>query len=296
LPDSLSVAIRDVSQDVRTGRRLGIQIDGQQRFLSVGRVPDARAIRRHQAGCRLLVLESVVDVGKVDRVLRRPRDHRILEIGGNRLSPETGHRSAVIAPGEMGMEHDARPTPGRLANRFRVAPPLVADDDPERYAVDGEESPCVAGDIPWLLLDHQLVLGLGALERAVRVDDEGEVEQTGGARPLHRHDHRYPMPARQIAHTPQDALLRGLLRWRRHEVEFTVAWEVGFREADDHRVPRRGLSQEAPIVASPARSVISLVASIDTVFPRLTPPLPRPVMVAQPGRVIECLAPESPAP
>jgi hypothetical protein len=63
-----------------------------------------------------------------------------------------------------------------------------------------------------------------ASPRAVRVDDEGKVEQPGGARPRHRHDHRDPMPARQLAHTPQGALLRALVRGRCREGESAIAW------------------------------------------------------------------------
>jgi hypothetical protein len=56
----------------------------------------------------------------------------------------------------------------------------VADGDPERRAVDHEQTPSVAGSIRPLLLGGELVLGLAALHPAVGVD-EGEVEQPVGA-------------------------------------------------------------------------------------------------------------------
>src|SRR5207302_5383732 len=108
--------------------------------------------------------EGEVDAGEVDGILRRPRDHRVLEIGRSRIAPRAGHEPTVIAPGEVGMEDNARAARCRPAHRLRVAPSLVADDDAERYAVHDEEAPRVAGDILRLLLDCDLVLGLRALD------------------------------------------------------------------------------------------------------------------------------------
>ena len=122
----------------------------------------------------------------------------------------------------------------------------MADGDAERHAADREESPRVAGDVIRLLLGRQLVLALVALDRAIGIHDEREVEDPGGARPLHRRDHGDAMLPREVADRPQRLLLRGLIVRRRVREIGAVAGQERFGEADDRRAALGGLGQEAP--------------------------------------------------
>ena len=107
--------------------------------------------------------------------------------------------------------------------------------------------PRVAGNVIGLLLDRQLRLVLATLDRAVRVDDEGDIQLAGGARPLHRHDHRDAMLPRQSTDTLEQAFLRVLIDGRgRREFGAAIARQVGLGEADDRRAPLGSLGQEAP--------------------------------------------------
>jgi hypothetical protein len=89
-------------------------------------------------------------------------------------------------------------------------------------------------------------LGLGALDRAVGVDYEGQVEQPGRAGPLHRHDRRDLMSARQVADRLERPFLRVLVGGRGRKVGAAIAGQEGLREADERHAPRGRLRPGLP--------------------------------------------------
>ena len=148
-------------------------------------------------------------------------------------------------PGELRVEDETRAAGRRPAHALRVAPPLVADGDAERDAIDLEQPAPAVGHVERFFLEGDLVLGLVADDLAVARDDERHVVQPGGGFPLHAHDGRHAVPLGRGADLLERRLLAALVVGRDGKVVAAQPGEVGLREADDGHVPRGRLPQEA---------------------------------------------------
>lgn len=143
------------------------------------------------------------------------------------------------------MEDETGAASRRPTHALRVAPPLVADGDPERDPIDLEQPAPSVGRVEWFFFEGNLILRLVADDLAVAGDDERDVVEPGGGFPLHADDGRHPMRLRRDADRLQRLLLATLVMVRDRKVEAAQPGEVGLWKTDDSHVEHRGLLQEA---------------------------------------------------
>ena len=144
------------------------------------------------------------------------------------------------------VKHDGGAANRGPPHRFRIAPPLVADRDPELQSVHLEQAPAGSRHVEPILGRVDLVLGLDALERALRVDHECRNLSTSRRQSLHAEDGADAEGPRPSRHRRERAIAVRLIEREDIEVLSAQPGKVGFRKTDDARALRRGVGHELP--------------------------------------------------
>src|SRR5678816_3395253 len=118
------IPIRRITAREKSRRLFEIDLLHEQTFFPVGKVGLKLAIGRNERGGRFWILERVVHAGKIDGVLTRAHEHRLLIVGRVCGAPFLDLDALLVVSRVLGMKNNLGTARRGPAHGFGVAPAL----------------------------------------------------------------------------------------------------------------------------------------------------------------------------